>query len=71
VADFIVYGIAEVTDTFRNDPSNRTQPNTRYFRADLLLFDESGDGQYHQIVFFVNDEHAPFGVLTVAYVDRQ
>jgi hypothetical protein len=71
VEDFIEYAIAQVEDAFRNDPANRTQPNTRYFHRDLLLLDVWGDGQYHRIDFVVDDEHAPFGVLIVVYVDHQ
>ena len=70
VEDFIHYGIAEVTDAFRSDPANRTQPDTRYFYRDLVLFDASGDRKYHQIVFFINDEHAASGVLTIAFIDH-
>ena len=71
VDDFIQYAIAQVDDAFRNDPANRTQPNTGYFHRDLLLLDVCGDGQYHRIDFVVDDEHAPFGVLIVVYVDHQ
>jgi hypothetical protein len=69
--DFIDYAIAQVDDAFRNDPANRTQPNTRYFHRDLLRLDVGGDGKLHRIDFVVDDEHAAFGVLEVVYVDHQ
>ncbi len=71
VEDFIEYAIAQVDDAFRNDPANRTRPDTGYFHTDLLLFDVWGDGQLHRINFVVDDEYAPIGVLIVVYVDHQ
>ncbi len=71
VNDFIEYAIANVDDAFRNDPANRTQPNTRYFHRDLLLFDKWGDRRIHRLDFFVNDENATYGILIVVYVDYQ
>jgi hypothetical protein len=71
VEDFINYAIADVDDAFRTDPANRTQPDTRYFQRQLLLFDAWGDGRFHRLDFFVNDEHAPHGVLLIVYVDHQ
>jgi hypothetical protein len=71
VGDFIDYAIARVDDAFRNDPANRTQPDARYFHRDLLLRDKWGDGQFHRVDFFVNDQHAANGVLIIVYVDHQ
>jgi hypothetical protein len=71
VEDFIEYAIAQVDDAFRNDPANRTQPHTGYFKRDLILLDVWGDGKCHRIEFIVNDEHVTVGVLIVAYVDHQ
>ena len=71
VEDFIDYAIARVDDAFRNDPANRTQPDTRYFQTQLVLFDKWGDRRFHRLDFFVNDENAASGVLIVVYVDHQ
>jgi hypothetical protein len=71
VEDFIEYAIAQLEDAFRSDPANRTQPDTRYFQMQLILFDKGGDGRFHRLDFFVSDENAPHGVLRVVYVDHQ
>jgi hypothetical protein len=71
VEDFIEYAIAQVDDAIRNDSANRTQPNTRYFQRQLVLFDKWGDRRFHRLDFFVNDESAAQGVLIVVYVDHQ
>jgi hypothetical protein len=71
VEDFIDYAIANVTDAFRQDPANRTQPGAPYFQTQLLLFDKWGDGHYHAVNFVVDDRPAPFGVLLIVYVDHQ
>jgi hypothetical protein len=71
IDDFIDYAIANVDDTFRQDPANRTQPDLRYFQSQLLLFDQWGDQRVHRLDFFVNDENAHQGVLIIVYVDYQ
>ena len=69
IDDFIDYAIANVDDTFRQDPANRTPPDLRYFQSQLLLFDQWGDQRVHRLDFFVNDENAQQGVLILVYVD--
>ena len=71
VEDFIDYAIANVDDEFRNDPANRTQPDTRYFFREYFLFDKWGDRRYHRLFFVVNDQHAAAGVLLIVFVDHQ
>jgi hypothetical protein len=71
VEDFIDYAIANVDDSFRHDPANRTQPDPRYFQTQLLLFDQWGDQRFHRLDFFVNDDHAHQGVLIIVYVEHQ
>ena len=71
IEDFIDYGIAQVDDAVRNDPTNRTQPDGRYLLRDLLLLDKWGDGQLHRILFVISDEHAAAGVLVIVYVEHQ
>jgi hypothetical protein len=71
VADFIDYAISQMDDAFRNDPINRLQPNKPYFQRSFLLYDVWGDRRFHLLNFVVNDEHAPYGVLIIVYVEHQ
>jgi hypothetical protein len=71
VNDFIEYAIKQVDDAFRQDPANRTQPDTRYFNRQMLLFDFWGDQRFHLLDFYISDEHASSGILLLAYVDHQ
>jgi hypothetical protein len=70
VEDFIGYAIADVDDSFRNDPTNRPEPGKPYFETRLLLLDKGGD-LVHTIHFVINDANAPSGVLLVVYVEHQ
>src|SRR5579872_971065 len=71
VEDFIEYAIAQVDDDFRNESANRSQPDTRYFRRQLLLFDRWGDRRFHRLDFVISDANAPNGVLVVVYIDHE
>jgi hypothetical protein len=69
--DFIDYAIANVDDSFRNDPDNRPYPNSPIFRREFLILDISGDRRYHKITFYVSDEHAAVGILLIEFVDHE
>lgn len=69
--DFIDYAIVNVDDSFRNDPVNRPFPNASIFQLDFLILDSWGDGRFHKIAFYVNDEHAAVGVLLIVFVDQE
>ncbi len=69
--DFIDYAIANVGDSVRNDPANRPLANGRIFLLDFFILDSWGDGRFHRISFYVNDEHAAVGVLLIVFVDHE
>jgi hypothetical protein len=67
---FIDQGIASVSDKFRLDPANRPNPSGPFFVAQLILLDLWGDGRLHLLDFHVRDDTAPFGVLSIVYIDH-
>lgn len=69
--DFIDYAIANVDDSFRNDPANRPFPNAPIFQLNFLFLDIWGDRRLHKITFHVSDEHAAVGVLLIVFVDHE
>jgi hypothetical protein len=74
---FIEHDIANVADSFRNDPANRPSAGAPYFQINLVLMDVdpstngSGTKCYHKITFIVYDGAVAYGVLVIAYVDHQ
>ncbi len=71
LGDFVEYAIANVVDSFRNDPANRLQPNSPIFQVEFVLLNAGGDDRFHKIRFLVSDEHAANGVLAIVFVDHQ
>jgi hypothetical protein len=71
VDDCIDYAIANVSDSFRNDPANRPFLNFAVFKLDFILLDFWGDGRVHKLTFHVSDEHAAAGVLLIVFVDHE
>jgi hypothetical protein len=58
--------LARYGDTHRANQSLRLGHESYCFRLEWAFLDE---GRGHRIDFIVSDEHAPFGVLVVAYAD--
>lgn len=69
--EFIDYAIANVMDSFRNDPANRPRPDSHFFQIEFFIRDIWGDGLYHKVTFVVSEEHAAAGVLLVVFVDHE
>lgn len=69
--DFIIYAIANVDDSFRNDPANRPFPNVAIFQLDFLILDRWGDNHIHKMTFYISDEHASAGVLLLKFVNHE
>lgn len=69
--DFIDYAIANVKDSFRNDPANRPRPDSHFFQIVFFIRDMWGDRLYHKVTFVVSDEHAAAGVLLIVFVDHE
>lgn len=68
--DFIDYAIANVADSFRNDPANRPFLNSAVFQLDFFILDFWGDRGFHKVTFLVSDERAAVGVLLIVFVDH-
>lgn len=69
--DFIDYAIANVDDSFRNNPASRPFPNVSIFQLDFLILDSWGDERIHKITFYVSDQHAAVGLLVIVFVDHE
>jgi hypothetical protein len=67
---FIDFGLAKVSDDFRNDPTNRPSPGKPFFVRDFFLVDIWGDERWHRVEFTVDDSHASQGVLVIVYVNH-
>jgi hypothetical protein len=72
LSDFLEYGIASVSDSFRNDPDNRPWPDKPYFRRTFFILDTDTSGSLvnHLIDFVVQDDTAPYGVLVIVWIDQ-
>jgi hypothetical protein len=59
---------AEVPDSFRSDPANRTGPSSAYYHFQCLFQDA---GRLWTLYVVVDDSTAAYGVLRVVYADCQ
>jgi hypothetical protein len=59
---------AEVPDSFRSDPANRTGPSSASYHFRYIFEDE---GRLRTLYVVVDDSTAEYGVLRIVYADCQ
>jgi hypothetical protein len=66
VLDAVQEYLSDASDEFRAE--RRLALASPYFLFDYLFQDA---GHSHQLLFYVDDSHAPAGILVVAFVDHK